>query len=94
MTHEEIAQKRATLRKKSIENNRRRQILLGNEKSRHRDAVNAEADRHMAEVRKIEAEAQTRADEVQAMRDELALEEARLYDTEETKHYDDNDRAV
>lgn len=82
MTHEEITVRKQELRRISIENNRRREVMLENERMKHRDNVANETDRHRLEIRRIEAEAQAKADEVQSQKDLLAVEEAKLRDQE------------
>lgn len=82
MTHEEIIIRKQELRRTAVENNRKREILLENERIKHRDNVNNETDRHRLEIRRIEAEAQAKADEVQSQKDLLAVEEAKLRDQE------------
>lgn len=82
MTHEEIIIRKQELRRVSVENNRKREILLENERIKHRDNVINETDRHRLEIRRIEAEAQAKADEVQSQKDLLAVEEAKLRDQE------------
>lgn len=82
MTHEEIIIRKQEIRRVSVENNRKREILLENERIKHRDNVNNETDRHRLEIRRIEAEAQAKADEVQYQKDLLAVEEAKLRDQE------------
>ena len=80
MTHEEIIIRKQELRRIAVENNRKREILLENERIKHRDNVINETDRHRLEIRRIEAEAQAKADEVQSQKDLLAVEEAKLRD--------------
>lgn len=82
MTHEEIIIRKQELRRVSVENNRRREVMLENERMKHRDNVINETDRHRLEIRRIEAEAQAKADEVQSQKDLLAVEEAKLRDQE------------
>lgn len=82
MTHEEIIIRKQELRRIAVENNRKREILLENERIKHRDNVINETDRHRLEIRRIEAEAQAKADEVQSQKDLLAVEEAKLRDQE------------
>lgn len=82
MTHEEIIIRKQELRRIAVENNRKREILLENERIKHRDNVINETDRHRLEIRRIEAEAQAKADEVQYQKDLLAVEEAKLRDQE------------
>lgn len=82
MTHEEIIIRKQELRRTAVENNRKREILLENERIKHRDNVNNETDRHRLEIRRIEAEAQAKADEVQYQKNLLAVEEAKLRDQE------------
>ena len=82
MTHEEIIIRKQELRRVAVENNRRREVMLENERIKHRDNVINETDRHRLEIRRIEAEAQAKADEVQSQKDLLAVEEAKLRDQE------------
>lgn len=82
MTHEEIIIRKQELRRIAVENNRRREVMLENERMKHRDNVINETDRHRLEIRRIEAEAQAKADEVQSQKDLLAVEEAKLRDQE------------